>query len=252
MKTEWSRVVIREIQIAVYVPPNMGRTIHKNRPFHGFVIEASGDKDYHFVDGRVLHTEADTLFYLPKGSSYEVKTGQGGGCYAINFDADISDEPFAVHLKNADAIKKSFRRACDAWQAQEPSQHVAAMSALYEAIGVLLGESANRYMPNERYRLIDPAIEAIDQGFLQEELSVSHLASLCGISEVYLRKIFISRFGVPPKEYMIRRRMDYACHLLASGQLEVRAVAELCGYSEPCHFSREFKKRVGVPPKGYL
>jgi AraC-like DNA-binding protein len=92
----------------------------------------------------------------------------------------------------------------------------------------------------------------IDRELSNEGLTVEYLAGLCGISGVYLRKIFMTRFGVSPKEYIIQKRMDYACRLLLSGQLGVREVALHCGYSEPCHFSREFKKRIGVAPKNYL
>ena len=92
----------------------------------------------------------------------------------------------------------------------------------------------------------------INKDFLNSDLSVETLAHLCGISAVYLRKIFLTVYGTSPKEYIIRKRMDYACRLLSSGQFEVQSVAEICGYSEPCHFSREFKRRMGVAPKDYV
>jgi AraC-like DNA-binding protein len=71
------------------------------------------------------------------------------------------------------------------------------------------------------------------------------------VSEVYLRKIFEKKFGVSPKEYMISLRMEYAKQLLSSGEVGVAEVAQMCGYAEPCHFSREFKKRFGISPKNY-
>ena len=46
-------------------------------------------------------------------------------------------------------------------------------------------------------------------------------------------------FGKNPKEYLIEKRMSYAKQLLSSGQFSVSEVAQLCGYFEPCHFSRE-------------
>ena len=108
------------------------------------------------------------------------------------------------------------------------------------------------YYPSDRFQLISPALLAIEEDFLKPNLSVSSLAALCGISEVYLRRLFTARFGISPKEYILRKRLDYACQLLSSGQFEVAEVAFLCGYAEPCHFSREFKRRTGVSPKDYL
>ena len=45
--------------------------------------------------------------------------------------------------------------------------------------------------------------------------------------------------------------MEYAKQLLILGEFEISEIAELCGYSEPCHFLREFSRRVGVNPSQY-
>ena len=37
-----------------------------------------------------------------------------------------------------------------------------------------------------------------------------------------------------------------------SEQFSISEIAEMCGYAEPCHFSREFSKRIGTSPKGYI
>ena len=253
MKKEWSSAVIQGVALAVYVPPNTGKHIHKSRPNHGLVLNDSECvRDYCFSDGHVMRVGENTLFYLPKGSSYEVKALREGGCYAINFDADLTDSPFSLCLKDADPIKKIFKRACQEWLRSEETESITAMQALYAAIATLLQEEKQAYMPRAREDLIAPAVAEIEQHFCKADISVQGLARLCGISEVYLRKVFSHRFGVSPKEYIIRKRMEYACRLLASEQFEVNEVAALCGYAEPCHFSRAFKRRMGASPRDYL
>lgn len=101
MNKQWENITITEIGVAVYVAPNTGKHIHYDRPFHGFVLnDSSSVKDYVFDNGDVMRTEENALFYLPKGSSYHVEQLRMGGCYAINFDAEIEDEPFCINLKN--------------------------------------------------------------------------------------------------------------------------------------------------------
>ncbi|MBE6546672.1 MAG: helix-turn-helix transcriptional regulator [Ruminococcaceae bacterium] len=252
MRTEWKDTVITQVSVAVYVAPGSGKPIHKDRPFHGFVLnDENGIKEYCFSDGRVMRTEEGELFYLPKGSSYSVRELRSGGCYAINFDADIEDLPFCVKLKNREALKKSFKDACHVWQSHHATRRAAAMCALYEVIVQLEKLREQSYMPHERHKLIAPAVEAIERDFTDPSLTVAALAERCGISEVYFRSIFIHSFGVSPKEYLIRRRIEYAKQLLIQGELKISKIAQLCGYGEPCHFSREFKRMTGVSPKEY-
>lgn len=252
MKKEWKNVIITDAVLALYVAPGKGKTVHNNRAHHGFVLnDAYSIKDYIFEDGRVMHTVENQLFYLPKGSSYRVAAHREGGCYAINFEADIIDEPFAISFRNTDSLLHSFKVACDAYKKQDELRVSCALRALYDAIYQAGREMNKQYVSGEQYSVISPAVKAIETDFTRSDISVSELAALCGISEVYFRRLFSAAFGVSPKEYVIQKRIEYAKALLLSGDFSVSEVAYMTGYSEPCHFSREFKARTGVSPKLY-
>ena len=124
-----------------------------------------------------MRVEGDSLFYLPKGSSYCAKKIIGGGCYAINFDADISDDPFTIKLKNPEHLQKLFKSACDHWERQSEMSHTCAMRALYDSIYTVQKE--NIYLSGRTLDKIAPAIEALDAGFTDNSLSVTRLAELC-------------------------------------------------------------------------
>lgn len=252
MNKLWESAVITEISVAVYVAPNMGRHIHRNRPFHGFVLNDSEVvRDYCFENGYIMRTAGNSLFYLPRGSSYHVEQIRNGGCYAINFAADISDEPFCILPKNADKLLHNFKEATDAWKRKDECRIPIAMKALYDAIYKARKEAYKQYVPKTQLSIITPAVEVMNRRFTDNELSVSYLAKVCGVSEVYFRRLFLNFFGVSPKEYMIEKKMDYARNLLKSGDFSVSEIAALCGYTEPCHFSREFSKREGISPNRY-
>ena len=125
------------------------------------------------------------------------------------------------------------------------------MRALYDGIYQMQKEEQKQYISGRHLSLIAPAIQEINRSFTENELSISKLAALCGISEVYFRRLFLNAFGVSPKEYIIQKRIEYAKTLLSSEAFSVSEVAALCGYAEPCHFSREFSKRVGMSPTQY-
>ena len=248
---QWKNAIVSGVAFAMYVPPEGGAAFHTDRAYHGFVFNCSGAKEYYFDDGTVLHTRENQLFYLPQGSTYRVKSTVSGGCYALNFYANVSDRPFVMSFRNSDVILKIFRDAELAWRTQADFYHVTAIRAVYDLIFQVHRERQRAYAPSAQLALIAPAVEKIRREFAQNDLSVSSLASLCGISEAYFRRIFLNEFGTSPKEYMIGLRINYAKQLLESGDFTVTQAALLCGYAEPCHFSREFAKRVGVPPSEY-
>ncbi|MBQ8311362.1 MAG: helix-turn-helix transcriptional regulator [Clostridia bacterium] len=248
----WENVIVSSVAFAMYVPPDTGAIMHTDRAYHGFVLNcASSVKDYLFSDGTVLHTHGNELFYLPQGSSYRVKNLSSGGCYAINFHANLSDRPFVLGFRNADAVFKTFKDAELAWRTQSEFYHIVAMRAVYDLILQIHKERQRTYTPSTQRSVIAPAVETIRREFTRNELSVATLSEACGISEAYFRRIFLNEFGTSPKEYIIGLRINYAKQLLKSGDFTVTQTAQLCGYAEPCHFSREFVKRVGMSPSEY-
>ena len=249
---KWSRIIITDIAAAVHVLPANKKDVHQNRQYHGLVLnEPNGKRDYYFSDGTVMRTEGNQLFYLPKGSYYHViplKTECPNNCYAINFDADISASPFVMSFRDPEPIIKAFRYAAEEWRRQAEFSHMTVRKLLYEIILAAGEEQKRRYTPSATERLIAPAIEKMNSEFTANELSVSALARECGITDSYFRRIFTEKFGISPKEYIIRLRIGYAKDLLSVGGISVSEVARSCGYAEPTHFSREFSKRVGISP----
>ena len=80
------------------------------------------------------------------------------------------------------------------------------------------------------------------------DITVTFLADMAGFSPDYFRKLFIKEYGLPPKEYLLQRRLSEADALLKSSELSVSAVATQVGFSDVSQFSRFYKERRGVAP----
>ena len=68
------------------------------------------------------------------------------------------------------------------------------------------------------------------------------------ISEYYLAHVFRHEFGLPPMQYVMKRRIGEAQELLMHTDIQVAEIADRLGYSNVCHFNAMFKKNIGLPP----
>jgi len=241
---------INKIVLATYVNPGSGNAVHQNRPSHGLAMHIGGRKNYVFSDGTHLIVEQNDIIYLPKKSNYSVTSEIIGGCYAINFDIaeDLSFSPFVCHIKNSAEVLRHFRTADNMWRLKSHSFITKCKSELYDIIYTMHHEYFSEYMPKSRFEIIKPAVAYIHDKYTAEKISVDMLSGLCGISPEYFRRIFKKFYGISPINYINNLRLLRAKELLESQLYSVSEVAMQCGYKEMCHFSREFKRAMGISP----
>lgn len=72
-----------------------------------------------------------------------------------------------------------------------------------------------------------------------------------GYSPGSLSKRFKKQTGMGYAAYIQRRRLEYACRLLAGTQEKIPAVAEQAGYMDVKFFNRVFKSVLGMTPRDY-
>jgi AraC family transcriptional regulator len=87
--------------------------------------------------------------------------------------------------------------------------------------------------------------------FLAADVGLDELANLTGLSAASFAKQFKISTGLPPHQYLIRRRIERAKELLGSKELTVAEVSQAVGFFDQSHLVRHFKHWVGVTPKDY-
>ena len=244
---------ITDIVLACYVGAGKGKKNHTDRPSHGLAMHLGGEKEYHFPNGRILRTTENTIIYLPKGSTYSVKTIRHGECYAINFDIheDISFSPFVVNAKAASDFINIFKLAKKHWAMKAVGYKMRCKASLYNMICTMQEEYRKNYLPKSKYRIIESAVEYINKNYTSKILNISALSDMCDITPEYFRKIFREHFGDSPIAYINKMKISRAKELICSGMYSLGEVCELSGFSDMSHFSREFKKATGYPPSEY-
>ncbi|MBQ8818841.1 MAG: helix-turn-helix transcriptional regulator [Clostridia bacterium] len=82
-------------------------------------------------------------------------------------------------------------------------------------------------------------------------VSVSELAARYRMSVGHFIRSFKEAYGYTPMNYRIIKQVEQAKSVLAEMDITVAKVSELCGFTDPLYFSRQFKKHTGLSPTQY-
>jgi AraC family transcriptional regulator len=90
-------------------------------------------------------------------------------------------------------------------------------------------------------------IEFID-AHLAEPIGLADIAASAGLTRMHFAAQFRRATGLRPHEYLLRRRVEHAQHLLTTSKHNVMDVALCCGFRSQAHFTTVFRKFVGDTP----
>ncbi len=76
------------------------------------------------------------------------------------------------------------------------------------------------------------------------------MAQAAGVHPNHLSRLCRRLEGISLMSWLTTRRMERARQLLATGMAH-EAVARACGYAEPSHFRRTFRREHGIPPRAW-
>lgn len=83
-----------------------------------------------------------------------------------------------------------------------------------------------------------------------EPVSLQDLARLVGLSPYHLNRSFCRKIGMPPHAYQLQIRIARAKSALRTGS-SIAEVALATGFADQSHFTRVFKRLIGVTPARY-
>ena len=83
---------------------------------------------------------------------------------------------------------------------------------------------------------------------LNEKITVSELAALVDLTRFHFIRTFKQATGMPPLQFVIRRRIERARELLAEGGTSVAEVADRSGFASPIQMTRAFRRVIGTTP----
>lgn len=94
------------------------------------------------------------------------------------------------------------------------------------------------------------AIDYINDN-LEKDLTLAEIATSVGMSPYHFARAFKQATGLPPHQYLIKRRIEKAKTLLTQTDLAIAEIAYRVGFASQSHFTTLFRKHTTTTPKAY-
>ena len=184
------------------------------------------------------------------------KVHREGEGYAVTVDADTLLRQLAAHgiaktdltlrrlSKPTSRLARSLTRLLAAFDAHATAaERQQSFVAFVSALAAELDGSA----------ALSPLVARTEEQFDFVSSEPPDLDTLCartGLSRFQALRQFKRRYGLPPHAYQLCVRIGFAQRALLSGVSAATVAAEY-GFTDQSHFSRHFKRIVGVTPAAY-
>jgi PAS domain S-box-containing protein len=95
------------------------------------------------------------------------------------------------------------------------------------------------------------AVMTLASEHLSRTVEVAELAAVAGLSQTQLERRMRRAFGLSPRQYLLRIRVDEAIRRLAGTDEPLADIAHACGWYDQSAFTRQFTRVAGCTPGEY-
>jgi len=239
---------------------------YQNAPGWSMTIRKKGRKDYHIL--LITQGECDVYF---NGSAHILRPGNmimyfpgeeqkyifkpGASSMWCHFSGTIVPELLDSCNISSGVYKFSVDKCvCDAFsdmirRFRRPGKKDFANPAFLEMIYCF--SSVNSKMTDGYgYNVLSGLLAYINENY-NKKITLDELAAKSGYSKSRVSHLFSELTGTTPIRYQNDIRLENARELLSSTTLGVSEIAHCCGFCDPAHFSKLFKRKYKLSPANY-
>jgi AraC-like DNA-binding protein len=167
-------------------------------------------------------------------------------------DAGLDDAApvFAARAFSDPIVARLLRQVHDALEREAPRSEVEALLEAMLAMLVTRVQRIDEQVASSRSQEAVERVRLFIEDHYAEPITLDELAAVAALSKYHLIRVFRAAFGMPPHAFQNAVRVARAREALAQGQ-QACEVAQATGFADQSHFTRRFKKLVGVAPGEY-
>ncbi len=226
----------------------------RSRFYDAFSYTLSGECTYVLEDGTEIHLKKGDILFLSHTEKYTFEVNSDEYKY-IFCDFLLEDNLVCksdfFRPTNEEYTENLFRKLHKNFNNPSKSAIAKSISLFYEIYSLLMATDNPDYLSLNTRTKINDIKSYMDLNFKNTTLTISELASMIGMSEVYFRKLFKSQFGTSPSQYIASLRLNKSKELMRSTFMTLEDCALESGFSSLQYFCRVFKKATGITPSNY-
>lgn len=119
-----------------------------------------------------------------------------------------------------------------------------------DVVSILSGLASSQKNTPHAIMKIAPAIDYVFAHF-SEPIDLDQMAELCMLSKPHLIRCFKQYLDCTPHDYLLGYRLREAQKMLSDTLYSVEEIADRCGFNSVSHFSRAFRKQIGMTPSEF-
>lgn len=238
-----------------------GKDLTKEHPgnrYHHFLYFRSDKCTIRFADGTEKNPSEGSVCYIAPGCGYEITTPDsiafisGIACYGMLADAFANScAAFQTHISLRPSVIDSFNDIIDLMEESDNKLETTnrmAMSFYNLFIELMF---APTHTVESKSAMIAQKIKQYIETNIDSDISVSTIAKQFYLSDTHVIRIFREKFGVTPKQYILKAKIDASKLLLLDTSLQIKEIAMTYHFSDSYHFSHTFKRFTGVSPEKF-
>ncbi len=225
------------------------------------LIHCVKGKGWYSINGKIFKVKANEFFIIPKNTMHEYGADMDDpwSIYWLHFSGVQADFYYDVLTKKKRkgpqiVIVNTIRVALF----YDIMQHLQLMNDLDNLIyscGCLYAylssyQTSEIKISDNTSDIVHHCINYMKEN-LDKNLTLSDISKSLSMSASHLSAIFKKRMKYSPINLFTTLKIQKACEMLMDGSNNIKTIAFNLGYDDPYHFSRVFKKVMGVSPKNF-
>jgi len=179
--------------------------------------------------------------------------GMGARYLSVRFDAGWIDqladiEPHHEFQDSAEFAPLVMRIQRE-FQTHDAAAPISVQCGILDILSRLMRLRA--VQPENRAPHWMPRVKELLRSNASSRLDIFNLAAEAGVHPAHLSRTFRKHVGCTLGGYLRKQRVEFACSEMRDTYRSLADIALSCGFVDQSHFSRVFRRQMGISPKHY-